>query len=1144
MKKYTANYAHTNSNFVIQNLPEGDSSPAALPLFCVAQNLLQRGQPAIMSKFLQSRLGEIHKGGGYTERLLFAASQRPIWRNTIRGDEERGYFPAKDFFERIIPAEFGSYSFVQSLMLPEAEINDITGLISPRFVHQRVDFYLPVVRLVIEIDGQQHKMNDINRVSDQERDKHLESCGIAIIRIDTAALRDGSYRDKVGDILAHLELHNDALAYYEAAYRKSNNGGFSRSEVQTQLLPTAIIRFQVLLLELLSSGFLDLQRPWKFHILSHEDMPGFAELAAEDLLIWLDHLWRLQHKEAMTKPAVAIEVVTNRKMFRPRLGVTAVDFSLLQRYTDEDRTVPEVIFVRTDYFDRIKDRTYFRVRSAAPINYRITDEDKPALEFFLQNIFDKERFRDGQFPIIANALNRRDTVGLLPTGGGKSLCYQLPCLLQPSVNFVVCPIKSLMHDQYDNLTRLQITNVAAITSDASPEDRRRAELYFEQGRYLFVWISPEKLQILAFRKKISAIVTKYSIAYAVIDEVHCLSEWGHDFRTAYLNMAKTVDRLSPRDETGEGAIKFIGLTATASVNVLKDIRIEFSRQKGELENENIKSLLDYSRKELQFEVVNAGGNKHQTLLTHLNQLQEQEGWDTSDEKAALVFTPNVNGPYGCYGVSSNMNTVYPGKVSWFSGEVPRRNVVNNQGVKVGTEPIMSDEDFKKHKAVVQKKFKADKIRLLVATKSFGMGIDKQNIFYTFHYGLPSSVEALYQEAGRAGRWDKSREENKNKIGRCYVLHSPETCDEAKVARLFDQKTGFAEMKAIAEEVRFNGNDIFRQVFLFTQGQNDVDVDFEITRKLIDRYFEEDARVLIFWQDAYHELGVNHDVLEKAIYRLSLLGLVEDWTTNFIDHYEVQFRTCREKYIIQCLTSYIRKYKPGESVVEDLPKVQKATIMEKAIWYLLNWIFENIAYNRKQALKTLSEFCTAFKDDGSDGFKRHIDNYFRISETTFVIQHISEYPMDFAMWFELLGHRVILPERKKLEALRDGLSRFLESYRNNMGLNLCSGLVRLALNQYEDSDGRARFENALADIKSKFGQQDQIEILKRLEDWGETLPQDEKMEFCYSIARFYPHMLEELAESYDLMLLLSDVYAKNISQMKLLNQRMYEQLAEI
>lgn len=430
------------------------------------------------------------------------------------------------------------------------------------------------------------------------------------------------------------------------------------------------------------------------------------------------------------------------------------------------------------------------------------------------NIFDKIKFREGQFPIISNALNRRDTIGLLPTGGGKSLCYQLPCLLQPSINFVVCPIKSLMYDQYENMVNMLITNINFITSDLDKDEKRKIETDFEQGRYLFVWISPEKFQIPSFRERISSIVANFSIAYAVVDEVHCLSEWGHDFRTSYLNLAKTIDKLSPKDENGEGKIKFIGLTATASVNVLKDIKIEFSRRKQRLEDENIKSLLDYSRKELQFEVINDKGNKRHLLQTLIEDLANTEGFTETEEKAGLVFTPNVNGDFGCYSVSNFLNMQYHNKVNWFAGDVPKVDDFDSNGNKTGIKiPVMSFAEFKIHRKKVQYNFKRNVYPLLVATKAFGMGIDKQNIFYTFHYGLPSSVEALYQEAGRAGRWDKNQAGNEDKVGKCYVIYSPEIFDRNRVERLFHKDTTFAEMKAISDEVKWNGKDIFKQVFL-------------------------------------------------------------------------------------------------------------------------------------------------------------------------------------------------------------------------------------------------------------------------------------------------------------------------------------------
>jgi ATP-dependent DNA helicase RecQ len=1139
----------------------------------VVKNILQRGFPTTLSKYLQSELGEIHKFDNFKERFLFATNQTPIWNDTIKGDKDNNYYPAKDFFERIIPTEFGEYSFIQSLLIPEIQINEIISEEDKNFINQQVDFYLPQAKLVIEIDGQQHKLDEVTRVSDSTRDNFLSNKGITTIRIDTRELQNGTYVSKVETILNHLERFDKLLCYYKNDCQKIEENKISEEEIKTKLLPTAIIRFQILLIDLLTHKYLTFDKDWNFNILAHENLPNFAELAINDLLIWIDKLWQLKNKQELKKPNFKIEITNDKKKFQPTTKAINIDFSLFKRYTDENKISEDVIFVRTDYFDSVKDyfdsvkdKNYFRVSTTEPINYNITDEDKTNLEFFLDNIFDKSSFREGQFPIISNVLNRKDTIGLLPTGGGKSLCYQLPCLLQPSINFVVCPIKSLMYDQNDNLVKTLVTNVSFITSDLETDERRDIERNFEQGRYLFVWISPEKFQIPSFREKISAIVANFSIAYAVVDEVHCLSEWGHDFRTSYLNLAKTIDKLSPKDENGEGKIKFIGLTATASVNVLKDIKIEFSRQKQRLEDENIKSLLDYSRKELQFEVINDNGNKSQKIREILEFLKDTESFIETTEKAGLVFTPNVNGTYGCYQVSNTLNTVYQNKVGWFSGDIPKRDIIDeNTGRKIGTEPVMARDEFNKYKQKIQKDFKENKYQLLVATKAFGMGIDKQNIHYTFHYGLPSSVEALYQEAGRAGRWDKRKKENKNKIGKCFVLYSPETHDEERVQRLFHKDTSFAEMKEISDEVKWNGRDIFKQVFLFTQGQNDIEKDFEIILGVIANYFRENAKLRIFWNDAYSKLKINSDTLQKAIYRLSILGIVSDWTTNFIDHFEVQFKTLDENHIIKSVTDYITKYEPNTNVKKDIETIPQNSTLEKSVLYLLNWTFENIAYGRKQSLKTLSDFCTNFKN--SDDFKKRIDSYFEFSDTTFILQDIGENPNNIENWFEAFylytetntfnenGLKTKIKTHipsiensqrrtQEYEMLRDKISRFLENNRNNVGFNFLSGFVRLALNDYEDSDGKERFESALSSIKQTFTEEEKSDFLYRLKVLGKHLTEEQKTELSQSISKYYPEMLEELAEYYDLAYLLNDVYSQKLQELKKLNKKLYEQLAEI
>jgi len=1171
MKKYTANYTYTNPNFVIQNLVENPNKSDLLPILYVIKNILQRGFPTTLSKYLQTQIGKIHKieeFPNFNDRFLFATNQTPIWSNTIKGDPIRNYYPAKDFFETIIPNEFGEYSFVQSLIIPEIEINEIVGEDNRNFINQQVDFYLPQAKLVIEIDGQQHKTDEVTRVSDAARDMYLEGQGITTIRIDTIELRNGNYKEKVKLILEHLSRFDKLLTFYKNACEKIEENKMSETEIKTKLLPTAIIRFQVLLIELLTNNYLSLTENWNFNILSNEDLGEFPELAIKDLLIWLDNLYRLKNKKSLEKPNFTINITKKKSDFVPTTKAINIDFSLFKRYTDENKINPDVIYLRTDYFDDPKVKSYFRVSTTEPINYNVTDEDKGILEFFLDNIFDKPKFREGQFPIISNALNRKDTIGLLPTGGGKSLCYQLPCLLQPSINFVVCPIKSLMLDQNENLVNMYITNVNAITSDK--EDKKEIEIDFEKGRYLFVWISPEKFQIPSFREKTTSILSNFTIAYAVVDEVHCLSEWGHDFRTSYLNLAKTIDKLSPRenpkDPNSEGKIKFIGLTATASVNVLKDIKIEFSRQKQRLEDENIKSLLDYSRKELQFEVINDKGNKSQTIKSLLSDLYDNESFIETTEKAGLVFTPNVNGAYGCFQVSNTLNTLYQNKVSWFSGDIPKRDVYDEQtGRKIGTEPVMQRDEFNKFKLQVQKDFKKDKYQILVATKAFGMGIDKQNIFYTFHYGLPSSVEALYQEAGRAGRWDTKKVENKDKKGKCYVLYSPETHDSERVERLFRKRTTFAEMKEIGDSLKmWEKQDIFRQVYLFTKDQQDIDEDFKIILGVVNVYFKAETTVRIFWNDTYSKLKINSDTLQKAIYRLSLLGIVSDWTTNFVNHFEVQFKTLKESSIIKSISNYITKYDPNTDVEKEISKVPKTTILEKSVWYLLNWTFENIAYSRKQSLKTLADFCATFKS--SDDFKKRIDSYFVFSNTTFILQDIGENPNNYANWFEALyifeetnelyennlkrTLKIYIPEIQndelrieEYEKLRDTISRFLENNRNNIGLNFLSGFVRLALNEYQDSDGKERFESALETIKQIFSKIEQDDFLNRLMILGKTLNIEQIEKLCFSISVFYPEKLEELAEYYNLDSLLTEAYITKYLELKKLNIKLYEQLAE-
>lgn len=1150
MIKYTANYTYTNPNFVIQNLEHNRSESDMLPLLYVLKNLLQRGFPTVMSKYLQEKVGKIHEAPNYKDRLLLVPAETPHWIGTIKGSDE--YNPAREFYEVIIPNEFGEYAFIQSMIVPEMGINEIVGKSNKAFVGQQVDFYLPQALLVIEIDGGQHERD---KALDAQRNDYLRENGIETIRISTYELQRHNYQSKIDSIISRIEQKKKkgAFEFYKKAFEKARKNAYSEEEIHDKMLPMAIIRFQILLLDLLAFEYIHFGGHWLFNILCDEPLGNFAELAIEDVYVWLNQLVLLRDKHELPKFDYQIKTCSTTD-FKVDSRAVNIDFSLSKRYTDEDVLNQGIIFVRSDYFDFSfernltgLDKNYFEVCTAPSINYHITDEDKPVLRFFLRNLFNKKDFRDGQFAIIANALNLQDTIGLLPTGGGKSLCFQLPCLLQPSINFVVCPIKSLMYDQMDNLKRddVAITNINLLCGDQKPEEREKIMVEYARGRYLFIYIAPERFQIKDFRESISHIIQSRNISYAVIDEVHCLSEWGHDFRTSYLNLTKTIESLSPKDENGEGIIKYIGLTATASVNVLKDIRVEFSRRKQQLEDNNIKTLIDYTRPELDFIVVNVGGNKNNGLL----QLFQNNGIPKDHDKATLVFFPFVNGSYGCYRLAEDLSLRFPNQVAWYSGKCP--NMPGQKGV-----PLMSQTTFEQYKAKIQTDFKEDKYQVLCATKAFGMGIDKQNIFFTFHYVLPSSVEAFYQEAGRAGRWDKTLPENNGKRGKCYILYSPETPGTQLFAdAIFTPNLDIAQMKQIMGQVGWNGGDIFRQLSLSFRNMPDINTEYNYIIRIINSFFIH-GQTHDISNSALLNINLSPDSFEKYIYRLCLLGIADDWTRDFKSKFTIHFNSVAPEHIIKSLTAYIEKYAPDENVEENIKAVNIAgcnTLLEKAVWYLLDWIFRHITETRKQSLKTLSDWCSTYQNSAS--FKRRLDAYFTFNESTYILQHVAEHPHDYAKWFAVFywvdkeGNKTDkFITKTEIKKLRDRLSRYLEGYHNSPGLNFISGMVRALLDDFEDADGRTRFESAIqmvaaANDENSTNKDFVLGIIPFLKD--ANLSEEMLTELCtIIIMHHFPYLTSKMVESLDMPWLYNDIIKQNVETLHKLNKSLYEQIGRI
>lgn len=770
------------------------------------------------------------------------------------------------------------------------------------------------------------------------------------------------------------------------------------------------------------------------------------------------------------------------------------------------------------------------------------EADENALLFLVWNIFLQNdesldfktlRFREGQLPIIANALSKNDTIGLLPTGSGKSVCYQLSAILQPAISFVVCPIKSLMYDQKADLDSAYFTRINHITSDDDGEDKEKIQNEFGQGKYFFIFISPERFQLKTFRQYFSAVNKEFNIAYAVIDEVHCLSEWGHDFRTSYLNLSNAIQRHTTD-------FNWLGLTATASINVLKNIQIEFG-----IKQEDVKTPVDYTRKELEFIVIDDENNKPKAINTQLEILKEEIGaltQDGRDSKCGIVFTPTVNGKNGCYPLSLKLSEHFQTNIKYYSGSVP----------KVEQRPIMGDKEFDEYKKSVQKEFKNNEFSLLTATKAFGMGVNKGNIHYTFHYGIPGSMESLYQEAGRAGR-DKTK--FKSSKAKCFVLLSKSN-DDSVLSQIWDRDTTLTKVNELQGQTR---GDINTNLFLFSLGLDVIKDEFEVIKKLFTTFAvsnKKDIRV------KGNDIGTNKARTEKAIYRLSQLGVIEDWTiSDFFrgGSFDVDFAEFSEESIKQSLLFTIKEYDKEfsfDTILIDekyntYKKILNAptnySLIDKYILILLQWSYDNFAYNRRQSLKNIYENCCDFADGDitSVEFKVRLENYFKFTQKSYVLQHIAENPKDFEKWFEVfyqIDKNIVTNTfitRRQQESLRDNLSRFLESYMHNTGLDLISGLVRLLINDYGNSDGRDRLETSLEQIQH-FESADKEFIVEQILKIGQELSNNNKSYLAESLYKFFNsqefllRISKSLGDSFSMATLIDQANKR----LKTINEKIY------
>ena len=349
----------------------------------------------------------------------------------------------------------------------------------------------------------------------------------------------------------------------------------------------------------------------------------------------------------------------------------------------------------------------------------------------LKTYFGYDNFRPLQEEIIQSVINGRDTLALMPTGGGKSLCFQVPTMAMGGLCLVITPLIALMKDQVENLRRRDI-RAAAIYTGMSYEQQKTALDNCQWGPYHFLYVSPERLESEEFRERLA----RLPICLIAVDEAHCISQWGYDFRPSYLKIAEIRDLIKayPRPlpkgkgekstpnpslkggELGEAHIPILALTATATPDVVDDIqeRLAF-REKHVLRKSFLRSNLSYVVRQT---------NKKADEIVHI--LSKVPG-------SAIVYVRNRQ---RAQELAAYLNEKGLSADFYHAGLSSKERSAKQEAWRAYPHPLP------KGKGVT---------RVMVATNAFGMGIDKPDVRMVIHHDLPDTIEAYFQEAGRAGR---------------------------------------------------------------------------------------------------------------------------------------------------------------------------------------------------------------------------------------------------------------------------------------------------------------------------------------------------------------------------------------------------------
>ena len=798
-----------------------------------------------------------------------------------------------EFLTRWVPSNLGPLA--AHWFTPQAPLDRL--LESANLEHgadRRIDFlvcYPGIEPFAVEIDGPEHVAS---QAIDDERDKQLRSMGIDVIRVSNAEVEagDGPQLNKIkerfdaADVLPDVDGSKNPIAKLAvdcslaskiqfAIARAIHAGWLVDNEWEIDLSGTG---------EVQRAGVLDALRLLScFDVLyGGRTVPKRCTVRDDEgtpvTWVFADGEWKNDDGPEAKGDRISILVQRGSSAFS-ELESDAWDIIIRPAFLPVNLRVEQ-------HFGRVRQ----------PISTESFEQAEPALTTLLRTIFRKYKFRQQQGEAVYNTLRHKDTVVLLPTGAGKSIVYQLAGLLMPGITIVVDPIVALIEDQVLGLQSHGIGRAVGIVSSmARRKERDRLLRQIERGEYQFVLHSPERLQTPEFRGTLQALREISLVNLAVIDEAHCVSEWGHDFRPAYLNLANNLRRFAA-DSTGNPP-PLLALTGTASRAVLRDMLTDLG-----IDQSDDSALVrpeSFDRKELSFDIRRAtvAEEAQASLRGVLNGMAGRFGMGSGqfyrpngrETASGVIFTRTVNSRF--MGLSPT------------SAEVRKTTGVHSAIYSGGAPRGYDRTDWEYQKRENAAAFKGNEVPTLVATKAFGMGIDKPNIRYIVHYGMPDSLESFYQEAGRAGRDQQP--------AHCVVVFTEYDPDRSD--GLLDPNVDLDELQRrfrAADRDRSVGDDVTSAMWFhlrtFSGSQTEVQVVENVLREFNDLSLPQRYQLAYDGDDDKRRK-------EHAVVRLLRVGVLRDYEVEFgsarltVQTEPFNLERCRQK-----LLDYVQTAQPHRS----------------------------------------------------------------------------------------------------------------------------------------------------------------------------------------------------------------------------------------